>query len=115
VGPPALRRRIKIEHLGGRARTLERRWRRRGFVSLRAKVAQGAATAARAYLFRRVRGKLALVASSRRAVRLTTRARTLRLAFVRHAPRVARGRYLTVVSATIAGELVTRARPLRLR
>jgi hypothetical protein len=114
-GPPALRRRIKIQHLGGRAAALERRWRRRGFVSLRAKVVVGTATGARAFLYRRVRGKLRLVARSRRGVRLTTQPRTLRMPFVRGAPRIVRGRYLTAVSATIAGELVTRARPLRLR
>jgi hypothetical protein len=116
VGPPALRRRIKIEHLGGRAAALERRWRRRGFASLRAKVAEGTASGARAYLYRRLRGgKLALVARSGRGVRLTTAARTLRMPFARHAPRMKPGRYLTVVSATITGELVARARPLRLR
>jgi hypothetical protein len=115
VGPPALRRRIKIEHLGGRAAALERRWRRRGFVTLRAKVVQGTASGARGFLYRRVRGKWRLVARSRRGVRLTIKARTLRMPFVRGAPRIVRGRYLTVVSATIAGELVTRARSLRLR
>jgi hypothetical protein len=115
VGPPALRRRIKIEHLGGRAAALERRWRLRGYASLRAKVVEGTAGGARAFLFRRVHGKLALVARSRRGVKLTTRARTLRMPLVRGAPRIRRGRYLSVVSATIAGEFVTRARPLRLR
>jgi hypothetical protein len=115
VGPPALRRRIKIQHLGGRAAALERRWRRGGFVPLRAKVVAGNATGARAFFYRRVRGKLRLVARSRRGVRLTTAPRTLRMPFVAGAPRIVRGSYLTVVSATIAGELVTRARSLRLR
>ena len=115
AGPPALRRRIKIEHLGGRAATLARRWRRAGAATLRAKLTKGTAAGARGYLYRRVRGKLMVVARSAHGVRLTTAPRTLRMPLVRHAPRVVRGRYLTVVSARIAGELVTRARPLRLR
>jgi hypothetical protein len=115
AGPPALRRRIKIAHLGGRASTLARRWHRAGYVALRAKVVQGTARGARGFLYRRVRGKLRLVARSRGAVRLTTAPRTLRLRFVRHAPRVVRARYLSVVSGTIAGERVTRARPFSLR
>ena len=115
AGPPALRRRIKIEHLGGRAAALSRRWRQAGFITLRAKVASGVAHGARGFFYRRVHGKLRLVARSRRAVRLTTRARTLRMPLARHAPRIVRGSYLSVVSATIAGERVSRVRPLRLR
>ncbi len=115
VGPPALRRRLKIEHLGGRAATLRRRWVARGFASLRAKVAQGKARGARAYLYRRVKGRLALVARSRRAVSLSVRTRTLRMPLVRRGPRIVRGRYVSLVSAVIAGERVSRRRPLRLR
>jgi hypothetical protein len=113
-GPPALRRRIKIKHLGGRAAALDRRWRRRGFASLRAKVTQGTASRARAYLYRELRGRLVTVARSRHGVRLTTRPRTLRMRLVRHR-RIGRGRYVSLVSATIAGERVTRIRALRLR
>jgi hypothetical protein len=114
VGPPALRRRIKIAHLGGRASRLARRWRRDGHVSLRAKVVQGSARGARGFLYRRLGGRWRLVARSRRPVRLTTAPRTLRMPFVRHRPRIVRGRYLSVVSGTIAGERVTRARPFSL-
>jgi hypothetical protein len=62
-----------------------------------------------------VRGKLRLVARSRKGVRLTTAAKTLRMPFVPGAPPVARGSYLSVVTATIANERVTRARSLKLR
>jgi hypothetical protein len=114
-GPPALRRRIKIEHLGGRAAALERRWRARGYASLRAKTSRGIATGARAYLYRRgAAGRLVLVARSRGPARLTTSPHTFRMPLVR-AARIVSGRYLSVVRATIAGERVTRARPLRLR
>src|SRR5439155_22013555 len=44
AGPPALRRRIQIEHLGGRAAAPDRRWRRHGGVELRARVPKGTAT-----------------------------------------------------------------------
>ena len=115
VGPPALRRRLLIGHLGGRAAALARRWKRLGYVYFAAKVSKGSATGARGFLYRRVRGKLRLVARSRKGVRLTTASKTLRLPFVKGAPRVVRGGYLSIVSATIAGERVTRARSLRLR
>jgi hypothetical protein len=114
IGPPALRRRIKIAHLGGRASRLARRWHRVGYVPLRAKVVQGTAKGVRGFLYRRVRGKLRLVARTRKPVRLTTAPRTLRMRFVRHSPRVVRGRYLSVVTGIIAGERVTRARPFSL-
>jgi hypothetical protein len=114
TGPPALRRRIKIAHIGGKASKLRERSRRLGYVPLRAKVVQGVARGARAFLYRRVHGKLRLVARSGRAVRLTTSPRTLRMKLVHGAPPIAPGRYLSVVSGTIARERVTRARPFSL-
>jgi hypothetical protein len=115
AGPPALRRRIEIEHLGGRAAALDRRWRRRGAAELRARTARGTATAARGFLYRVTRaGRLRLVARSHRTYTLTRRARTLRLGFVRGA-RLVRGRYVTSVTATVDGRRVTRARRIRLR
>jgi hypothetical protein len=114
TGPPALARRIKIEHLGGRAAALDLRWRRRGYASLRAKTAEGTATGARAYLYRRVGLQDVLVARSRAVVTLTTAPHTFRMPLV-HGARIVRGHYLSVVRATIAGERVSRARALRLR
>lgn len=114
TGPPALRRRIKIAHIGGEASKLRTHWRRLGYVPLRAKVVQGVARGARAYFYRRVHSRLRLIARSGRGVRLTTAPRTLRMKFVHGAPPIVQGRYLTVVSGTIAGERVTRARPFGL-
>jgi hypothetical protein len=114
VGPPALRRRIKIAHIGGKASKLRARWRHAGYVPLRAKVVQGTARGARAFFYRRVHGKWRLIARSSHGVRLTTAPRTLRMRFVHGAPRIVAGRYLTVVSGTIEGERVVRARPFRL-
>jgi hypothetical protein len=115
LGPPKLRRRLLIGHLGGRAAALGKRWRKLGYVYFAAKVSQGSAADARGLLYRRVGGKLRLVARSRHGVRLTTRSKTLKLPFVRHAPKVVRGGYVTVVSAKIGAERVTRARSLKLR
>ncbi|MEA2412356.1 MAG: repeat-like domain [Thermoleophilaceae bacterium] len=115
VGPPALRRRIKIAHIGGSAAKLRARWRRLGYVPLRAKVVEGTARGVRAFFYRRAsNGKLRLIARSGHGVRLTKAPRTLRMKFVRGAPRIVAGGYLSVVSGTIAGERVTRARPFRL-
>jgi len=55
------------------------------------------------------------VARSRKGVALTTKSKTLRMPFVRHAPAVLRGGYVSVVSARIGPERVTRARSLKLR
>jgi hypothetical protein len=115
VGPPKLRRRLLIGHLGGRAAALAKRWKGLGYVYFGAKVSQGSASDGRGFLYRRVRGKLRLVARSRKGVPLTTKAKTLRMPFVSGAPKVVRGSYLSVVSAKIAGERVTRARSLKLR
>jgi hypothetical protein len=115
-GPPALRGRIKIAHIGGRAARLGARWRRLGYVPLRAKVSHGVASGARAFLYRRSSGGARrLLARSRGGVRLTTAPRTLRMRFVRGARRIAAGRYVSVVSARIAGTGVARTRPFRLR
>jgi hypothetical protein len=115
LGPPKLRRRLLIGHLGGRAAALAKRWKRLGYVYFAAKVSQGSATGARGFLYRRVRGKLRLVARSRSGVSLTTKSKELRLPFVRRAPQVVRGSYVTVVSAKVGAERVTRARSLKLR
>jgi hypothetical protein len=115
VGPPKLRRRLLIGHLGGRAAALAKRWKRLGYVYFAAKVSQGSASDGRGALYRRVHGKLRLVARSRKGVRLTTTAKTLQMPFVRGAAKVVRGSYLSVVTAKIAGERVTRARSLNLR
>jgi hypothetical protein len=115
LGPPKLRRRLLIGHLGGRAAALAKRWRKLGYVYFAAKVSQGRATGARGLFYRRVRGKLRLVARSRAGVPLTTKSKTLKLPFVRHAPKVVRGSYVTVVSAKVGAERVTRVRSLKLR
>jgi hypothetical protein len=115
VGPPKLRQRLLIGHLGGRAAALAKRWRRLGYVYFAAKVSQGRARDGRGFLYRRVHGKLRLVARSRKGVGLTTKSKTLRMPFVRHAPAVVRGGYVSVVSARIGAERVTRARSLKLR
>ncbi|MEA2438235.1 MAG: repeat-like domain [Thermoleophilaceae bacterium] len=115
VGPPKLRRRLLIGHLGGRAAALAKRWKRLGYVYFGAKVSRGSASDGRGFLYRRVRGKLRLVARSRKGVALGTKAKTLHMPFVPGAPKVVRGSYLSVVTAKIAGERVTRARSLKLR
>jgi hypothetical protein len=108
--PPAkLARRIKIEHLKGRASELDERWHRRGYVPLRAKTKHGKATGARAVLYRLRDGKRIVVARTRHSVPLTTRARTLRLFFLAGA-HVVPGRYVSAVTATIAGKSVRRGR-----
>jgi hypothetical protein len=109
-----LARRIKIEHLKGRASELDERWHRRGYVPLRAKTKHGRATGATGVLYRLRHGKRIVVARTRHAVSLTTHARTLRLFFVPGA-RVVPGRYVSAVSATIAGRHVRRGRVFTLR
>jgi BNR repeat-like domain len=109
-----LARRIKIEHLKGDAEELDRRWHRRGFVPLRAKTKHGRATGATAVLYRLRDGKRTVVARTRHAVTLTTRARTLRL-FFRPGASVTPGRYVSAVSGTIAGRRVRRGRVFTLR
>ena len=110
AGPPALRRRIEIEHLGGRAVSLDRRWRHHGGVELRARLTRGTATGARGFLYRGHH----LIARSHKRYVLTTRARTLRLPLL-SGQRLRRGHYVTAVSAVIDGQRVTRARAIRLR
>jgi hypothetical protein len=109
-----LARRIKIAHIHGRAAGLERRWRSRGYVPLRAKTKPGTASGATAELYRLTGGGRVLIARTHGRVGLTTQPRALRLLFAPGAHVVA-GRYVSAVTGTILGQRVRRARTFSLR
>jgi hypothetical protein len=112
--PRKLARRIKIAHLHGRAAELGARWRRRGYVPLRAKTKHGSASGATGVLYRLRHGHRIVIARTRHAVGLTTRPRTLRLYLVPGA-KVVPGRYVSAVTARITGVRVRRGRVFTLR